>query len=236
MRTCIAIAAALLVCSAARAQGDGISFSAGLKAWSTAWSGFTYTLAAGGGSVLTPVQAGNKLVWIPSATVRWGALAGSISGYAPTEFRSSDGTNNRRSEADVNVAWLVTPGLALSVGYKRLAQIAKYSYKPAGPVVGASASAPLTGTLAFYGNLGVGRLKTPAQRSEFDVDFRTDYQLLEAGLSWALPMDRFLSAMNLTLGYRMQVLVSKDAGRDNQVGLDARDITQGFVFGLTARF
>lgn len=149
----------------------------------------------------------------------------------------NDGSSNRRQETDFNFAWLVTPGLALSAGYKRISQVEAYRYRPAGPVLGASASAPLTGTLALYGNLGLGRLKTPGQGADGqEVVFDADYQLTEVGLSWALPVDRFVSALNLTVGYRMQVLVSKQAGSGAQLGSDARDLTQGFVLGLTTRF
>jgi hypothetical protein len=236
MKACITILAALLACGTARGQGEGPVFSAGLKAWSTTWSGFTYEITPAG-SVLTPIQAGNKLVWIPSASVRWGSLLASISAYAPADHQFESGTINRRKETDFNVAWLVTPGLALSAGYKRVAQIGEYRYRPAGPVIGASASAPLSGTLGLYGTLGLGRLKTPGQQSDNrEVVFDADYQLAELGLSWALPIDRWADAINVTAGYRMQVLVSKDAGRDNQLGRDVRDLTQGFVFGMTMRF
>jgi hypothetical protein len=236
MKACIAITAALLACAnTARAQDDGISVSAGLKAWSTSWSGFTYTEVAGQPSLLTPVEAGSKLVTIPSLSVRWGSLVGSVSGYASTDFNFPSGTVSRQ-ETDLNLGWLVTPGLALSAGYKRLSQRGAFRYEPAGPVLGASASAPLTGTLALYGNLGFGRLETPASRNNNDVQFKVDYQLGEVGLSWALPVDRFVGALHLTLGYRTQVIVSKDAGIGVQAGQDGRDLTQGFTLGLMARF
>jgi len=236
MKARIAFAATLLVCGTAHAQSDDLSFSVGLKAWSTTWSGFTY-VGPKFDEKLTPLQAGNKLVWIPSASVGWGTLRGSISAYAPADHRFEDSKINRRQETDFNLAWLVTPGLALSAGYKRVSQIGEYRYRPAGPVLGASASAPLTGTLALYGNLGLGRLKTPGKSADGkEVVFDADYQLAEVGLSWALPIDRFVSAMNLTAGYRMQVLVSKNAGKDSQEGRDARDLTQGFAVGLTMRF
>jgi hypothetical protein len=236
MKARIAFAATLLVCGTAHAQSDDWGFSVGLKAWNASWSGFTY-VEAPAGSLLTPVEAADKVVWIPSASLRWGPVVGVISGYTSANFRLGRDNVARRQETDFNLAWRLTPGLALSAGYKRLSQRAEYSYRPAGPVLGASASAPLSGTLAMYGNLGLGRLKTPGPSADGkEVVFDADYRLIEVGLSWALPVDRFVSALNLTLGYRMQVLVSKNAGRETQAGLDARDLTEGLALGVTMRF
>ncbi|MDP3223678.1 MAG: hypothetical protein Q8M96_11145, partial [Rubrivivax sp.] len=82
-----------------------------------------------------------------------------------------------------------------------------------------------------YGAMGLGRLK-PAGSG--NVIFDADYRLSEVGLAYthALGMDRFVRAVNFTLGYRMQALTSKEAFGAQ----DGRDLTQGLTLGLFASF
>ena len=81
----------------------------------------------------------------------------------------------------------------------------------------------------MYGTLGLGRLKST---SGSNVKFDADYQLSEVGFAYNLGLGGIPRALTFTLGYRMQVLTSKEA-LPNQ---DARDLTQGFTFGLLAVF
>jgi hypothetical protein len=64
------------------------------------------------------------------------------------------------------------------------------------------------------------------------VKFDADYRLSELGLAYTLPTGTLVKAVTFTLGYRTQVLTSKDA----LPGQDGRDLTQGFTFGALASF
>ena len=142
---------------------------------------------------------------------------------------SNPGSTNRRNEFDLNVGWLFAPGVAATVGYKRVGQKAgDFDYQLGGPTIGLSATAPLQGAFSLYGTLGLGRMKKAAG----NVDFDADYQLSEVGLAYNLGLSGIPRGLTFTLGYRIQVLNSKDA----LPGQDARDLTQGFAFGLLAVF
>ena len=215
---------------AAHAQESGLSVSAGLKAWSTQWTTFSYDVNAGGQSVVTQVQAKDKVVLIPLLSVRYRDFMGSISGYRPTDYDLSDGSTNSRKELDINLGYYVAPGVALTLGYKKVGQKADTdNYELAGPVVGVSGTAPLGNGFSLYGAFGLGRMKSTGAST---VHFDADYRLTEAGGAYTLPTPRFTKALTFTAGYRTQVFTSKQATETQ----DARDLTQGFTFGLIAAF
>jgi len=220
---------ALCAAGAAQAQDSGLAVTAGVRAWYMEWTTFSYYPGNGAPNVaLTQSSANDKLVVMPSVSVRYADLFGSFSAMPSTRFRFDDGSDGRRSEFDANAGYAVMPGLALTLGYKRVSQSGGAGrYRPGGPVVGASANAPLGGGVSLYGSLGIGRLRTPGGDA---INFKAGYRLAEVGLACTLNADR--PRWTLTGGYRIQVLSSRDAFE----GQDGRDTTQGFTVGASATF
>lgn len=213
----------------ARAQDPALSVTVGARVWYAQWTTFSYFSQNGVDSLaLTEISAADKLVVMPLLSVRYGDFLGSVSAMPSTRFTFDDGSSGRRSEFDANVGYAVMPNLALTLGYKGVSQSdGTQRYRPRGPVLGASANAPLGGGLSMYGSLGIGWLKTP---SGDVISYRTGYRLAEVGLAYALNADR--PRWTLTGGYRIQVMSSKDAFQ----GQDGRDTTQGFTLGANATF
>ena len=228
---------ALTLCLAglAQAQDSGLSVSVGARAWYAQWTTFGYyaPLNNAGQRVnlaLTQVPASDKLVWLPIVSVRYGDFVGSISAFPSTRFSFVDDGSGTRSELDVNLGYAVMPGLTLTLGYKKVSQgDGADVYRPAGPVAGISANAPLGGAFSLYGALGIGRLKTPAGDK---IAFRAGYRLTELGLAYTLNAERFPRRWTLTAGYRIQVLSSYEAFNAQ----DGRDTTQGLTLGAIATF
>ena len=224
------VALAAVVAAPARAQDGGLAFTVGARAWYTDWTTFSYYPGTPGVApvALTQVSAKGKLVVMPTASVRWNEFFASVSGMPSERFSFDDGTDGRRSEFDVNAGYAVLPNLALTLGYKRVSQSGSAGrYRPGGPVIGASANAPLGSGLSLYGSLGIGRLRTPSGDA---IDFKANYQLAEVGLAYTLNADK--PRWTLTGGYRIQVMNSKDAFQSR----DGRDTTQGVTFGANATF
>jgi hypothetical protein len=215
----------------AQAQPAELSVTVGAKAWNTQWTTFGYDINDNNHTVLIQVAAEDKTVLVPLVSLRWRDFVASVSGYRPTDYRFVDGSGgNTRKELDANVGYFVTPGLALTLGYKKVGQRAgNENYELGGLVAGLSATAPLGPAVALYGSLGLGRMKdTGASTVKFDADYR----LSEVGLAYSLALDGRPKALSFTAGWRMQVLSSKEALGPQ----DGRDLTQGFTFGLLATF
>jgi hypothetical protein len=225
------VAAVLALGLAGWVQAQELSVSVGAKAWRTQWTTFGYDINDNNQTVLIQVAAKDKTVLIPLLSARYGDFVGSISGYRPTDYSFVDGSGgNTRKELDANVGYFVMPGLALTLGYKKVGQRAgSDNYELGGLVAGLSATAPLGPSIGLYGSFGIGRMKdTGASTVKFDADYR----LSEVGLAYSLPMDGRPKALSFTVGYRTQVLSSKEA-----LGAqDGRDLTQGLTFGLVATF
>ncbi len=226
----------LCCAGAVQAQDPGLSVSVGVRAWYTEWTTFSYytgNTQPPQNLALTQVSADDKLTFMPMISVRYGKWLGSLSGLPSTDFRFpySQGT---REEFDANIGYYVIPSVALTLGYKRVVQSdGPDHYRPAGPVVGISANAPLGGAWSMYGSLGVGWLETPGGD---DIDFEADYRLAELGLAYTLNGNRMPRRWTFTGGYRIQVMTSKDAFPDDASSQDGRDTTQGFTLGVMATF
>jgi len=236
MKQRVVASLALGAAGLAQAQLADLNVSVGAKVWRTQWTTFSYDTVPGRGQVVTQEPAGDKTVLIPVLSLRWHDWVGSISAFSSTDYSFIDGNGagNTRKELDLNVGYFVTPGLALTLGHKTTRQKENpgtRSYEVSGLVAGLSGTAPLSPTLGLYGSFGVGRMKPTGSSTE---KYDADYRLTEVGLAWNVPMDRGVKALNLTLGYRTQVLSSKDALP--RTGQEARDLTQGFTFGLVATF
>lgn len=225
---------------AAAAQDSGLSLSVGARAWYTQWTTFSYFEIAGNNAALTQTSGPGKWVLLPTFSARYGNFFGSISAFPGTSFEFTDGSSTRREEADVNFGYAVLPGLNVTLGYKRISQRgAQFRYEPAGPVLGLSANATVSGPVSLYGALGMGRLKTPMDGGDEVVKFRADYRLTEVGVAYTLPVGpgAFVQRWTLTAGHRIQVMRSKEAfvlptGRSQ----DGIDTAQGFTLGVLATF
>jgi len=225
MKKLLIAAVALGATTVAHAQQSGPSFSVGLRAWQTQWDTFSY---AGGNVIQAP--ADDELVWLPVISARWNNFTGSMSLYPNTEYTFFDGGRGNRKEFDFNLGYYLTPGVAVTAGYKKIEQGgATDVYRLAGPVVGLSGTAPLGRDFSLYGSFGMGWMKSTGDST---VKFDADYRLSELGVAYTLPTSTFVKAVTFTLGYRTQVLTSKDA----LPGQDGRDLTQGFTFGALATF
>jgi opacity protein-like surface antigen len=236
--TLAAAAFALGLAGSAQAQDAKFSISVGAKAWSTQWTTFGYYSALPGATtadVVTQVPAKDKVVLLPLLSVRYRDLVAAITAYQSTDHDLSDGTRNARSEFDASLGYFVLPGVAVTLGYKKVSQrdlAGQYRYEPAGPVLGLNATAPVGGAFSVYGGLGLGKLKTSSSNDPRDVQFKADYRLTEVGLAYTLGTERVVKALSFTAGYRTQVLSSKEALGSQ----DGRDLTQGLTLGLIATF
>jgi hypothetical protein len=229
---------AALAGSAALAQEEGLAVSAGVRAWATEWTTFSYyTERVGNVDVnraLTQVSAGTETVLVPTLNLRYRDFIAAASLFPRTTFRFANGDVGTRQEADLNLGYSFWPGLTGTLGYKRISQRGgPYRYEPAGLVVGLSGNAALSGGLSLYGSVGVGRLRTPrANGNPHIVEFDTIYRLTEVGLSYSQAADRWLQRWTLIGGYRIQVMSSREAFGTQ----DGRDTTQGLTLGLLGTF
>lgn len=228
-----AIICCLVSTTAAQAQDAGLGISAGLKAWSTHWTTWGYGSDSDGNPAITQSPTNKKTLTIPVLGLRWRDFIASIGGFGSTTFTYPDTSTITRKELDVNVGYYLSPGAAVTLGYKRTGQRAgQNNYELGGPTLGLTATSPLAGGFSVYGLLGLGRLK---ETGSSNVLFDADYQLSEVGVSYLLPIGGWLRALSFTAGYRMQVINSRDALSPGP-RQDARDLTQGFTFGVIGAF
>ncbi|MCW5636750.1 MAG: hypothetical protein KIT17_25700 [Rubrivivax sp.] len=226
-----------LVAGTALAQDEGLSVSAGVRAWYTQWTTFSYFVDQGSMNLaLTQVSGPAKWVAMPTASLRYGAWLGSFSATPSTRFDFA-GESVKREEFDLNVGYAVLEGLNVTLGYKKIAERGPvFRYEPAGPVAGMSANAPLAGAVSVYGAVGAGRLKTPMGGGAEVVKFKASYRLTEVGLAYSIPAGGFLKRWTLTAGHRVQVMHSKDALEVNGQSQEGVDTRQGFTLGALATF
>lgn len=219
----------------AHAQDTGLSVSAGARAWYTGWTTFTYFPVANGTSQLGQSTADDKLVVMPTLSLRWGDWSLAFSGLPSTTYNfPNTGASGKREEYDVTAGWRLLPGLNLTLGYKRVLQReGRVRYEPKGPVFGLSGTATLEGPWALYGTVSLGRLQTSGTQSDTNVAFDADYRIAEVGLGYTLLGGSWgVRRWTFTGGYRLQVMGSRQASGAQS----GRDETNGFTFGVVASF
>jgi hypothetical protein len=238
-KPCLA-AVTLLVLGAAAppalAQDGGITASAGLRAWYTSWTTFTYILNPNDADEalgLGQKTADPRLVVMPSLGLRWRDWSATVSALPSTTYDLPGGTGSRQ-EYDITFGWSLMPGLIVNAGYKRVLQReGAVRYEPKGLVLGLSGTAGIEGPWALYGNVAVGRLRTSGPATKTNVSFETDYRAAEVGIGYTVVSGAWgVKRWTVTGGYRLQVLGSREA-----FGPEAgRDETNGFTFGVIAAF
>jgi hypothetical protein len=255
------------------AAGQMTAF-AGLRLWANQWeiSNLQSVLVAEGPQTLVRrEQLGSNVsktefVPIPVIGVRYDKFVASASYLPKTSYDSQDPTLGKvkRDELDLNVGYSVLPTVVISLGYKRGTQdrltgqldpttgeSIPSGVKVEAILLGASASVPLAGRFSFYGNVayGVGRNKTDFVGATGETRFDSDYKIGEIGVSYAAyegGAGAVLKSVLISVGYRAQVLTSKDLplGTYTVPGnslidvqhVDVKTTTDGFVVGLVGVF
>jgi hypothetical protein len=209
-------------------------------------------------TVIKDVESSNTQGWIPSFSVRINdfmiggsyfakrsydfvvaakpMLVDTVTGASATSTlpQVARATEVKREEFDLIGGYYVLPTLAIIAGYKEVDQWwGGEKYKYSGPIIGASASAPLTGGFSLYGSAAIGPLKL-----EHPGGAKTDadYRLGEVGLAYAFDMagKAGIKSLIATFGYRSQAIISKLNGSASD--LKGRDTTEGMTVGIVAAF
>jgi hypothetical protein len=211
----------------------------GLKAWVTSWStwnGFSgYDLDLNDVAHVYNVETSNTTAWIPSVSVRYKDFMVGGSYFTKRSYDLGAGFRDvKREEFDLIGGYYVLPTLAVIAGYKEVNQwFANGKYKYSGPIVGFSASAPLTSGFSLYGTAAVGLGALDAKRPNgFTTD--ADYRLGEVGLAYAFNVGGGVKSLIGTMGYRSQVIVTDMVG--SLSSFKGRDTTEGLTLGITAAF
>lgn len=250
----LAAAAALSFAAAAQAQdGEGAragsdwTFVAGLKVWSNRWSSWdvfqTLNENAEPSPTLATLSSNRATALIPQLGLRWKDWLFSLSQMQRTDYvlttPFAEDAPGSRDEQDASIGYYLLPGLAATLGYKKVAQHFGTGYTWKGPIAGLNATAPLSPAMSVYATLGYGSMAAhlgvpdDAGRSRL----RAGYLLQEAGLAWTFAETRGPRALTLTLGWRSQTVTMCDyAVGDATTRTDVRDITQGLTLGLVAAF
>lgn len=240
----IAMAAALSLATAASAQEAELNVTAGLKAWQAQWTTWASDISRTDNfDVITQVPAKDRLVLIPVIGLQYGRLVATLSAIPETrfEYRRANDTDiqQKRSELEATVGYRLTRSVSLGLGYKQFTQKgSNFTYEVAGPSVVGGFTAALRGPWSLYGNAAFGSMSATG-KSTVKVD--ADYRLTELGVVHTFPVSRFLRAVSITGGYRIQVvnalkLPIYDQNDNFSYFQDGRDLTQGFTLGLVASF
>ena len=230
----VAVAAAFPLTNAS-AAGSDVTVTVGLKAWNNNWSSWNpeYDHSVPQNPIVQNIeQSGTSL--IPSLSVRYQdfLLGGSYFAKHKYNFGSSFG-DVPRLEYDLSAGYYVLPTLAIIAGYKRIEQtFANGTYRFSGPILGFSASAPLTGGFSLYGTAALGPMDLNEPNG---AKRKSDYRLGEVGLAYAF--DTGVAGMKAvigTFGYRSQAIITKL--QTSHAGLKGRDTTEGLTIGVAAAF
>jgi hypothetical protein len=241
IRQCVMVAAmaALPLSNAMAADGD-FSATVGLKAWVNNWSTWNGFVGMDNSfndvAHVYNVESSNTTSWIPSVSVRYKDFMVGGSYFAKRSYDIGPGFRDvKREEFDLIGGYYILPTLAIIGGYKEVDQwFANGKYKYSGPIVGFSASAPLTSGFSLYGTAAVGLGSMDAKRPS-GTTTDADYRLGEVGLAYAFNVGGGVKSLIGTFGYRSQVIVTDMSGSALS-GLKGRDTTEGFTLGLVAAF
>jgi hypothetical protein len=262
----VAVIAALNAASALAAED--FSATVALKAWNNSMSKYLPS-TTGSDADLTPIigaaESSKTTAWIPSVSLRYRdfMVGGSLFAKRSYDF---GGDKIDRKEHDLVAGYYVLPTLAIIAGYKEVKQnfdiLGPQEWKYTGPIIGFSASAPLTRGFSLYGTAAVGSLKFKPKGSLTDwgslfpgglggyvLNANADYKLGEVGIAYAFEAGKTagLNAIIATLGYRSQTILVKQKGfaaasnnPSNHFlsweGLTGRDSTEGITLSIIGAF
>lgn len=243
-QTLLVLLSCLLMASTAWAQDSNLGFSIGLKAWRSQWTTWGYDYSGQDGyDLIAQIPAQDKTVFIPALSLRYKDFVASFSAMPSTRYSfqtdSANFVSQTRRELDLSLGYQVAQGLALGLGYKRFSQQDEaFRYELAGPMLTLGGTASLGGAFSMYGNAAFGALKETGAST---IKAKADYRLTEVGLAYSLAAGRFVRAVSLTGGYRIQVVNARrlpitDANSVLAYSQDGRDLTQGFTLGVVASF
>lgn len=269
-RSLIVAALAALPMGSALADGD-VSGTIGVKAWHHSMSKW-YPTYDGTQPVIIEAESNSRVAGILSASVRYKDFMVGGSYFAKTNYSFSPFRDTiERKEYDLIAGYYVLPTLAVIAGYKEVDQDLnlggipdRQSWKYKGPIVGFSASAPLTGGFSLYGTAALGWLKfkptgslsdnlavafgNPALSGSIVSNSDADYRLGEVGIAYAFAPGSVggIKSLIATVGYRNQSIIAKQKGSVTAGGvpvpgfdwngLKGRDVTEGLTVGLVAAF
>jgi hypothetical protein len=191
--------------------------------------------------------SGRRAAVIPAISARWHDWLLSASSFAAARYSLSGSDLTARSarhETDVSIGHYVLPTVALSAGYKTVNQAFNRQYHFAGPTLGISGSAPLSGTnLSVYGSFAVGQLKATFGSADAvgRTVFRANYNLSEFGFAYSFGRMALMPAyLTGTLGYREQSIITRGyRGYSTTRGTfedRVRDATQGVAAGIVVSY
>jgi hypothetical protein len=240
----------LLAHPALAADDDSLSVTVGVKAWASTWDTWrpqNVFFSTGPIQVGEQVDSNTRIAVTPSLSLKYGNFLLSASYLAPETYPltgalDTTSLSGRRKELDVNGGYFVLPGLAFTLGYKEIDQdYGAGELKWTGPTVGAAASAPLGSNFAMYGTFAYGplKLKTPAGAADFNgnTSFNATYTVGEVGLAYAFSVGQILKSMRFTVGYRAQLLSTRDYALANRNPTPTEhDYTQGPTIGVSGSF
>ena len=235
-RILVAALAALPMTVAFADEGD-FSATVGLKAWVNNWStwnGFSgYDQDLNDVNHVYNVESSDTTAWIPSVSVRYKDFMVGGSYFVKRGYDIGEGFRDvKREEFDIIGGYYVLPTLAIIAGYKEVDQwFANGKYKYSGPIIGFSASAPLTSGFSLYGTAAFGPMDAK-RPSGATTD--ADYRLGEVGLAYAFNVGGGVKSLIGTIGYRSQVIVTEMSGVLS--GEKGRDTTEGMTLGIVAAF
>jgi hypothetical protein len=265
-RTATLASYALAAALSAQVDAADLQFTVGAKLWVNEWTSWTPAHTATDVYVIQTIASNTHVAVIPQLNAFYGRWLVAGSYFVGTDYALGGGVTPTtgqinpfvatRKEADVNVGYYVLPSLALTLGYKQIQQnfvhIANPEfYKWTGPTIGLLASSPLQGgPLSVYGTFAYGRLGLHASEPDLldpevqqfaHYNFNADYFLTELGLAYGTPTPLKGLSLSVTLGYRVQVVSTRDFNLETGPGggfqpTDLHDVTQGPAFSVLARF
>lgn len=234
------------------ALAENLDVTLGVTGWVNSWNSWFINHAyaagpsgAGAIQISDAVNSSARVTATPQIGLYYGNLFFSGTYLAKQTYSLTgplESLSASRSELDAKIGYYFFSGLALTAGYKELQQdYGAGTYRWRGPTLALLGSSPLGGTsLALYGAYGYGplRLKLPRGQTDFagQTSFSANYSLAEIGISYGRGV-RFMKSLRLTLGYRFQLLTTKNYRLESLSGsvpTDEHDITQGLTLGLSA--
>jgi hypothetical protein len=223
----------------------------GVKAWLNEWQSWFTPNNPGANVIASTTKA--TVALIPTGSIRYRDVFVSAGYFATTNYDFPKFTEAvggatvettataERTELDVNFGWYFIPRAAVTLGYKQVKQDftstttgGPFSGQPVttrwlytAPTVGVAGAAPLTESVALYGNAAYGPVAV-VMNGKDQPDTKGSYSSSEFGIAW--------QAKNsiITLAYKYQIVQQEQSGA--YAGLRLRDVSSGWILGALLSF